>query len=82
MGHYRSEMISQEEWEEEQREFQERDRLTSEGILALKEIFGERAVAVAYLLHTLSKPRYEMSALRFAEEFKRREERALTRPEP
>lgn len=74
MGHYRSEMISDEEFEKEERERMMRNAMMDQGALALKRLFGDDAAAVAYLLaEKTCSPSFGITrnAERFAEEFNR-----------
>ena len=50
MGHYRSEMMSDEEFKAERREFEKKESMKREGAQALKAVFGDNAAAVAYFI--------------------------------
>ena len=75
MGHYRSEMISDEQAEREDRQRREKHEMNRQGAMALKQIFGEQAAAVAFLINYMN-TRYRASPEEYAAAIER-----LTCPE-
>jgi hypothetical protein len=65
MGHYRSEMMSDAEFEAERRARQEKEDMKREGARALKEMFGDKAAAVAYFIASQVHSQYEARPEKF-----------------
>jgi hypothetical protein len=67
MGHYRSEMMSDEEFEAERREFEKKETMKREGAQALKAVFGDNAAAVAYFIASQMSTTFETRPEKYEE---------------